>query len=88
MAYRLDINENFSVYRSGHTGAIGFWERNTIYGYYAAREYLPIGQKLTLAVLDRWAERAGETPEIVREKYVAMVRKDGNGMIPKPDFHL
>lgn len=88
MAYRLDINENFSIYRSRHTGAIGLWERNSAYGYYAAITYLKEGEKLTLSILDAWAIIAGASIAATREAYVEMVRKGGNGMIPNPNFNI
>lgn len=88
MAYRLDLNEDYSIYRSKHTGAIGLWQRNEVYGYYAAIEYLDESQKLTVRKLTEWAVRAGVKPEDAYAKHEAMIRKGGHGMIPVPEFNF
>ncbi len=88
MARRLQLTPDFSIYRSRHTGVIGLWERNSIYDYDAAIEYLPDGQELTLRQLDTWAVKAGTTPEAARAAYVELIRKGGNGLLPRPDFDL
>ena len=88
MAYKLKINETFSVYRSRHTSAICLWERNPIYGYDGLINSLPRGAELTIRQLIAWAEKAGERPAEVLEAYVAMIRQGGAGMIPNPTFDL
>lgn len=88
MAYRLDLNENFSIYRSRYTGQIGFWERNVAYDYYAARCYLADGEKLTVRKLIEWAEIAKVDPKDAIDRYVAMICEGGRGMIPDPTFSL
>lgn len=88
MAYYLELSDDYSIYRSRHTGAIGLWERNPCYGYYAALAYLPEGQKLTLRQLDAWATKVGVPVETARARYAEMVRRGGNGMKSMPDFEL
>ena len=75
MGYFLKLNNEFSVYRSKHTGAIALWQRNPVYDYDAAIEYLPDGQCLTIGKLIQWAERAGETPLQVIDSYVTVEEK-------------
>lgn len=88
MARFLQLNETYSIYRSRHTGAIGLWERNSVYGYDAALEYLPEGQCLTLRKLAAWAERAGVSFDEAKAKLTACIREGGHGMRPQPDFKL
>ena len=88
MAYKLKINETFSVYRSRNTGAICLWERNPIYGYDGLIDSLPQGAELTVRQLIAWSEKAGERPATVLKDYVAMIREGCAGMLPNPTFDL